>query len=365
MTTIERMARTVEALLPEATVRIAHGQMRERDLERVMLDFYHQRFHILVCSTIIETGIDVPNANTIIIHRADRLGLAQLYQLRGRVGRSHHQAYAYLVVPERNAMTPDAIKRLDAIQSLEDLGVGFTLATHDMEIRGAGELLGEEQSGQMQEVGFTLYQDLLTRAVQAIRSGQRPELTQPVNAGSGEIELHLSALIPEDYLADVHTRLMLYKRIANATTPAGLRELQVEMIDRFGLLPGPVQTLFHLATLKLQARPLGIRKIELGPRGGSLWFHPTPAIDPGVVITLIQTQPQIYRLDGQDKLRITALLPDAPSRLAVVEYLLAVLAPNRTTPPPSPPAPLTTPPPQPSKITRPPTQRRFGKTTFR
>ncbi len=349
--TIDKMARTVEDLLPEATVRIAHGQLRERDLERVMLDFYHQRFHVLVCSTIIETGIDVPNANTIIIHRADRLGLAQLYQLRGRVGRSHHQAYAYLVVPERNAMTPDAVKRLDAIQSLEDLGVGFTLATHDMEIRGAGELLGEEQSGEMQAIGFGLYQELLTRAVQAIRSGQRPDLlTQRTTNSAGEVELHLPAMIPEEYLPDVHTRLMLYKRIASANTPAGLRELQVEMIDRFGLLPGPVQTLFQLAALKLRARPLGIRKIELGPRGGWLLFQPEPAIDTGVVIRLVQTQPHVYRLerssDGQEKLRITADLSEATSRLASADYLLTVLSPNAAPPPPVPPPVLVVPPPR-------------------
>jgi transcription-repair coupling factor (superfamily II helicase) len=330
--TIDRIARLVQELLPEATVRIAHGQLRERDLERVMLDFYHQRFNVLVCTTIIETGIDVPSANTIIIHRADRLGLAQLYQLRGRVGRSHHRAYAYLIIPERNAMTPDAIKRLEAIESLEDLGVGFTLATHDMEIRGAGELLGEEQSGQMQEVGFTLYQELLTRAVNALKSGSRPELERPLEHGA-EVELHIPALIPEDYLADVHTRLILYKRIANATTSEELRELQVEMIDRFGLLPGPAQTLFRTTELKLRARPLGVRKIELGPAGGRLLFNPEPAIEPAAVLKLIQTQPQIYRLDGQDKLRITAVLPDTASRLAAVEYLLAVLSPGGATPP--------------------------------
>ncbi|CAK0763570.1 transcription-repair coupling factor [Gammaproteobacteria bacterium] len=338
--TIDKMARTVEELLPEATVNVAHGQMRERDLERVMLDFYHQRFNVLVCSTIIETGIDVPSANTIIIHRADRLGLAQLYQLRGRVGRSHHRAYAYLIVPEKNAMTPDAIKRLDAIESLEDLGVGFTLATHDMEIRGAGELLGEEQSGQMQEVGFTLYQQLLTRAVNALKSGRRPELERPLEQNS-EVDLHLPALIPEDYLADVHIRLILYKRIANAATAGELRELQVEMIDRFGLLPEPVQTLFRTTELKLLARPLGIRKIELGPLGGRLLFHPEPAIDPGAVLKLIQTQPQIYRLDGQDKLRVTAVLPDTTSRLAAAEYLIAVLSPSSGKgAPPIPPAAL-------------------------
>ncbi|CAK0746294.1 transcription-repair coupling factor [Gammaproteobacteria bacterium] len=358
--TIDKMVRTVEELLPEAQVRVAHGQMRERDLERAMLDFYHQRFNVLVCSTIIETGIDVPSANTIIIHRADRLGLAQLYQLRGRVGRSHHRAYAYLIVPEKKAMTPDAIKRLDAIESLEDLGVGFTLATHDMEIRGAGELLGEEQSGQMQEVGFTLYQELLTRAVNALKSGRRPELERPLES-SGEVDLHLPALIPEDYVADVHTRLILYKRIANAATSGELRELHIEMIDRFGLLPESVLTLFRITELKLLARPLGIRKFELGPSGGRLLFHPEPTIDPGVVIKLIQTQPHIYRLDGQDKLRITANLPDVHSRLAAAEYLLAVLSPRIEKSPPVPPQALIEMPKSDSVDARP----RHGKTMGR
>ncbi|TPW18309.1 MAG: transcription-repair coupling factor (superfamily II helicase), partial [Halothiobacillaceae bacterium] len=238
--TIDKIARTLEALIPEATVRIGHGQMSERDLERVMLDFYHHRFNILVCTTIIETGIDIPTANTIIINRADRFGLAQLYQLRGRVGRSHHRAYAYLLVPHKKSITKDAEKRLDAIASLEELGAGFTLAVHDLEIRGAGELLGEEQSGQIQEIGFSMYMEMLDRAVKSLKRGEQP-VFDPSLANTTEIDLNITALIPGDYLPDVHSRLVLYKRIANAETADDLRELQVEMIDRFGLLPDPIK----------------------------------------------------------------------------------------------------------------------------
>ena len=229
--TIERTAAEVSRLVPPARVEIAHGQMRERDLERVMRDFYHQRFNVLVCTTIVESGIDVPSANTIVINRADRLGLAQLHQLRGRVGRSHHRAYAYLVAPPPRSMTEDARKRLEAIESLEDLGAGFSLATHDLEIRGAGELLGDEQSGQINEIGFSLYTELLERAVKAIREGRQPELDRPLSHGA-EVDLGIPALIPEDYLPDVHARLVMYKRIASAATEEDLRELQVEMIDR-------------------------------------------------------------------------------------------------------------------------------------
>jgi len=323
--TIEKMAQKVEDLLPEATVRVAHGQMRERDLERVMLDFYHQRFNVLVCSTIIETGIDIPTANTIILNRADRLGLAQLYQLRGRVGRSHHRAYAYLIVPERKAMTLEAIKRLDAIASLEDLGVGFALATHDMEIRGAGELLGEAQSGQMQEVGFTLYQTFLKNAVQTIRSGKDPSSEQPLDLGS-EVNLHLSALIPTEYLPDVHIRLILYKRIASAETFGELRELQVEMIDRFGLFPTQVKNLFRVAEFKLKTKTLGIQKLDFGATGGYIQFCPTPAIDSSAVVFLLQNFPKIYQMDGKEKLKILAKMPEAETRFSAVEYLLWILS---------------------------------------
>ena len=276
---IERTARELEELMPDARIRIAHGQMPERELEQVMLDFHRQRFHVLVCTTIIETGIDIPTANTIVIDRADRFGLAQLHQLRGRVGRSHHRAYAYLIVPDRKAISADAQKRLEALASLEELGAGFTLATHDLEIRGAGELLGDEQSGQIQQIGFGLYTELLDRAVKALRSGKVPDfdLTSDHEA---EVELHLPALIPDDYLPDVHTRLTLYKRIASARDADALRELQVEMVDRFGLLPEPVKQLFDVTALKLRATPMGIRKLEFGPAGGRVLFREKPEIDP-------------------------------------------------------------------------------------
>jgi transcription-repair coupling factor (superfamily II helicase) len=327
--TIERVARELHELVPEASVRVAHGQMREQELEQVMLDFYHQRFNVLVCSTIIESGIDVPSANTIIINRADKLGLAQLHQLRGRVGRSHHRAYAYLITPPRNAMTADAVKRIEAIESLEDLGAGFMLATHDLEIRGAGELLGEEQSGQIQEIGFTLYTELLERAVAALKAGRQPELDRPLDHGP-EVDLQLPALLPADYLPDVHTRLIMYKRIANAATPEELWELQVEMIDRFGMLPAPAKALFRVTELKQKAAPLGIRKIEVGPGGGRIVFNPEPPIDPMKVLELIQKQPKIYRLDGKDKLRFTMALDDAARRTEALEKLLEALGPPLT-----------------------------------
>lgn len=318
---IERMAREMEELLPEATIRVAHGQMRERELERVMSDFYHQRFNLLVCTTIIETGIDVPSANTIIMNRADRLGLAQLYQLRGRVGRSHHRAYAYLLVPSRRNMTKDAVKRLEAIEAIEELGTGFTLATHDLEIRGAGELLGEDQSGQMHEIGFSLYTELLERAVASLKGGREPELEKPLLHGT-EIDLGVPALIPDDYLPDVHSRLQLYKRIANAGTIEELEELQVEMIDRFGLLPQPCKNLFMVTELKLKATPLGITKIELGAQGGRISFTPEPNIDPMKLIGLIQTRPQEYKLDGQERLKIIKALADSEARRVFIEGLL-------------------------------------------
>jgi transcription-repair coupling factor (superfamily II helicase) len=321
---IERIARELGELVPEASILIGHGQMRERDLEQVMLDFYHRRCNLLVCTTIIESGIDVPTANTIIINRADKLGLAQLHQLRGRVGRSHHRAYAYLVTPPRRAITPDAVKRLEAIESLEDLGAGFTLATHDLEIRGAGELLGDEQSGQIHEVGFSLYTELLERAVKALKQGKTPQLDRPLDHGA-EIDLHIPALIPDDYLPDVHARLIMYKRIASAPDAEALRELQVEMIDRFGLLPQPVKDLFAITELKLLALPLGIRKIDAGETAGRLLFQPDPAVDPLRIINLIQTQPKRYKLEGGDKLRFFAEMPDAAVRVDTVAGLLRVL----------------------------------------
>jgi transcription-repair coupling factor (superfamily II helicase) len=325
---IDRTAREFAELVPEARIRIAHGQMRERDLEQTMLDFYHHRFNVLVCTTIIETGIDIPNANTIIIHRADHFGLAQLHQLRGRVGRSHHQAYAYMIVPQRRAMTADAVKRLEAVESLEDLGAGFTLATHDLEIRGAGELLGDEQSGQMHEIGFTLYTQLLERAVQALKSGREPQLEAPLSRG-GEIDLRIPALIPEDYLPDVHARLVMYKRIASAENGETLRELQVEMIDRFGLLPDAAKNLFRVTEIKIKAQALGIRKLEAGPNGGRILFNKEPNIDPATVIRLIQTQAKTYKLDGQDKLRFAMDLTDREQRFQAVERILELLAIKR------------------------------------
>ena len=322
---IEKMARQLAELVPEARIRIAHGQMPERELEQAMLDFHRQRFNVLVCTTIIESGIDIPSANTIIIHRADRFGLAQLHQLRGRVGRSHHRAYAYLVVPDRKAMTGDAEKRLEALASLEELGAGFTLATHDLEIRGAGELLGEDQSGQMAEIGFSLYTELLARAVASIKSGKLPDF-DPATRHGADVELHIPALIPGDYLPDVHARLTLYKRIAGARDEDALQELQVEMVDRFGVLPDPARQLFAVAGLKLAATPLGIRKLELGPTGGRVTFLPQPTIDPMSVIRLIQSQPRVYAMDGPEKLRIRMELPDAASRLRTARGLLSLLA---------------------------------------
>jgi transcription-repair coupling factor (superfamily II helicase) len=324
VSTIERTSREVEALVPEARVRIAHGQMPERELEGIMADFHRQRFNILVCTTIIETGIDIPTANTIIIDRADRFGLAQLHQLRGRVGRSSQRAFAYLIVPERNAITADARKRLEALASLEELGAGFTLATHDLEIRGAGELLGDEQSGQIQSVGFGLYSELLDRAVRALRSGQVPDFDL-ASEHETQVELHLPALIPEDYLGDVHTRLTLYKRIASAGDEEVLRDLQVEMIDRFGLLPEPAKQLFAVTGLKLMATPLGIRKLDLGQNGGRITFRDKPNVDPRRIIELIQRSPRVYQLAGQDKLRIIRELPDAAARLQAARDVLLLL----------------------------------------
>ncbi len=299
--------------------------MRERELEQVMLDFYHQRCNVLVCTTIVESGIDIPSANTIIIDRADKLGLAQLHQIRGRVGRSHHQAYAYLLTPPRNAMTADAVKRLEAIESLEDLGAGFTLATHDLEIRGAGELLGEEQSGQIQEIGYALYMEMLERAVNALKSGKIPQLDEPLHQGP-EVELHVPALLPNDYLPDIHLRLVLYKRIAAAQTPEELREMQVEMIDRFGLLPPPGKNLFRIAEFKQQARTLGLRKIDVGPGGGSVTFDPDTRVDPGSLIRLVQQHSRTHRLEGGVKLRFTLKLEKDEQRFAAVEELLAALS---------------------------------------
>ncbi len=319
--TISKTAAEIAEIVPEAKIAIAHGQMREKELERIMSDFYHQRFNVLVCTTIIETGIDVPSANTIIMDRADHLGLAQLHQLRGRVGRSHHQAYAYLLTPHPKRMTKDASKRLEAIANLEDLGAGFALATHDLEIRGAGELLGEDQSGQISTVGFSLYMEMLEQAVEAIKEGKEPNLDSLL-AEHTEIELRLPALLPEDYVNDVNTRLSLYKRIASCKEVVELKELQVELIDRFGLLPDAAKHLFRIAELKIMAKPLGIQRIEGNEKGGFIEFTETAPIDPGYIIKLIQSKPNVYKFDGPQKLKFTTINAEASKRLQWVENLL-------------------------------------------
>ena len=325
---IEASAEKLRELVPEARVAVAHGQLPERSLERIMSDFYHKRFNVLVCSTIIETGIDVPSANTIIIERADKFGLAQLHQLRGRVGRSHHQAYAYLLTPHPKAITRDAAKRLEAISQAEDLGAGFTLASHDMEIRGAGELLGDEQSGQMETIGYSLYMQMLERAVRAIKAGKTPNIEAPLDQGV-EISLNLPALIPDDYMPDVQQRLIMYKRIASAEDEAALKELQVELVDRFGLLPAPLKTLMRQTRLRQRAERLGISRLEAGPQRGRAIFATGTAVDPMTLVTLIQKDPVHYRLDGADTLRFELEMETEETRFNVVEGLLERL--NRKT----------------------------------
>jgi len=324
---IEKTTDQLRHLVPEADIRFAHGQMREMELELIMSDFYHQRFNILVCTTIIESGIDVPNANTIIINRADKLGLAQLYQIRGRVGRSHHQAYAYLIIPSPKVITTDATKRLEAIESIQDLGAGFTLATHDLEIRGAGELLGEEQSGQIHEIGFSMYAELLERAVTALKSGKQPELDQPLSLHA-EVDLRIPALLPADYLPDVHSRLVMYKRIASAASQEELDELRVEMIDRFGLLPEPARNLLRVTELKLFAQPFGVCKIEAGATDGHIIFTDKPDIDPGSLIDLIQKQRLIYRFDGRNKLAFKFPSEGTLDRISFIKSVLEKLKPE-------------------------------------
>ncbi|MEO0997920.1 MAG: TRCF domain-containing protein, partial [Pseudomonadota bacterium] len=317
---IERTADKLRELLPEATLRVGHGQMRETDLEQIMVDFYHRRFNLLLCTTIIESGIDIPTANTIIIDRADRFGLAQLHQLRGRVGRSHHRAYAYLLAPPRNELTADAEKRLQAIDSLEDLGAGFALASHDLEIRGAGELLGDVQSGQIQEIGFSLYTELLSQAVADLKSGREPALDRPLNAGT-EVNLHVPALLPEDYVPDVHLRLVLYKRIAGAADDDALRELKVELIDRFGLLPVATRHLFDATELKRLAEPLGVQKIDVSAGGGYLKFGAATGIDPTTLIGVLQSGPG-FRMRDPERLSFELDAADVEQRVAFVRDLL-------------------------------------------
>ncbi len=319
--TMDKMAREIEQLVPEARVKIAHGQMAERELEQIMLDFYHQRFNLLLSTTIIESGIDIPSANTILINRADKLGLAQLHQLRGRVGRSHHRAYAYLIVPPPSLLSKDAVKRLEAVEASGELGAGFMLSSHDMEIRGAGELLGDDQSGQIQEIGFTLYTELLERAVNALKSGDQPELDAPLDSGP-EVDLQTQALIPEDYLPDIHARLVLYKRISNCDNNEELRQLKIEMIDRFGLLPDAVKVLFSVTEIKQMAMPLGVKKIDVYASGGRIVFNPNANIHTEFLIQLIQTQKQAFQLDGMDKLKFTL---DFESADAKIEFLIDLL----------------------------------------
>lgn len=319
--TIEKVAAELERLVPEARITIAHGQLRERELEQIMNDFYHQRFNVLVCTTIIETGIDVPTANTILINRADHLGLAQLHQLRGRVGRSHHQAYAYLLTPHPKAMTKDAIKRLEAIASLEDLGAGFTLATHDLEIRGAGELLGDEQSGQIQSIGFTLYMEMLEQAVEALKSGKEPALDELLREQS-DVELRLPALLPDDYIPDINTRLSLYKQIASVSDDNELLELKVELIDRFGKLPDATLNLLTVASIKLQAAALKIRKIEAYDKGGYIEFYPNADINPMFLVKLLHAQPKQFAMDGPTKLKFTLPLTERQVRIQFITDML-------------------------------------------
>ncbi|ENC6731727.1 transcription-repair coupling factor [Vibrio navarrensis] len=319
--TIEKVAADLTKLVPEARITVAHGQMRERELERVMNDFYHQRFNLLVCTTIIETGIDVPTANTIIMDRADNLGLAQLHQLRGRVGRSHHQAYAYLLTPHPKSMTKDAIKRLDAIASLEDLGAGFTLATHDLEIRGAGELLGEEQSGQIQSVGFSLYMEMLEQAVQALKEGKEPSLDELLREQT-EVEIRIPALLPDDYIPDVNSRLSMYKRIASVADEGELNELKVELIDRFGLLPDAAKNLLAIAELKILAANIKVKKIEAHDKGGFIEFYPNADINPAYLVRLLQSQPKKFAMEGPTKFKFSVPLTDRRQRVQFIRDLL-------------------------------------------
>jgi transcription-repair coupling factor (superfamily II helicase) len=324
--TMEKIYQTLKQLLPEADIQMAHGQMRERELEQIMSDFYHQRFSILVCTTIIESGIDIPTANTIIINRADRFGLAQLHQLRGRVGRSHHQAYAFLLVPPLRTLTADAVKRLQAIESLEDLGAGFALASHDLEIRGAGELLGESQSGAIDEVGFTMYSEFLNRSIATIKSmDTSPAVNMDVEKPTFEINLHIPALFPDAYLPDVHLRLIMYKRISNVTSSDQLRELEIEAIDRFGLLPQPAKMLFRLTELRLQLAPLGIVRVDIGPKGGRIVFEDNPNIDPGRLIELLHSNPDKYQMANSTTLRLIDNFSDPESRFQAAQDLFDIL----------------------------------------
>ncbi|MDX1489799.1 MAG: transcription-repair coupling factor [Pseudohongiellaceae bacterium] len=319
--TIDKTAEHLTQLIPEARVCVAHGQLPERDLEQIMADFYHKRYNILVCSTIIETGIDIPSANTIIIDRADKLGLAQLHQLRGRVGRSHHQAYAYMLTPNPKAMSADALKRIEAISAANTLGAGFTLASHDLEIRGAGEFLGEEQTGHIQKIGFTLYTEMLDEAVKAIREGRTPNIEASLNSMS-EINLRIPALIPEQYLPDIHTRLIMYKRIAGAKDDNEINELQVEMIDRFGLLPEQTKLLFRVTALRLRAQHMGITKIDASSVTGKLSFAQETKVDPRAIVQLVQQQSRVFKLTGPTQLQFTHNAQQPQERIDFINKML-------------------------------------------
>lgn len=322
--TIERAAENIRVLVPEARVAVAHGQMRERELEQVMQQFYHKEYNVLVCSTIIETGIDVPNANTILIERADKLGLAQLHQLRGRVGRSHHQAYAYLLVPSIKHLKGDAEKRLDAIQRASTLGAGFMLATEDLEIRGAGELLGEQQSGSMQAIGYSLYMEMLEKATKAIQQGKTPNFDAPLSL-TAEINLHIPALIPDEYLGDVHQRLLFYKRISNTDTQEKLDNIRMELIDRFGIPPQSVKHLFSVHQIRLKAEQLGITKIDINTQGGNIEFSPDTPVQAISIIQLMQKHPTYYRMEGGQRLKVMVQLEEQEKRIQFINDLLAKL----------------------------------------
>ncbi|WP_180183469.1 transcription-repair coupling factor [Acinetobacter sp. YH01020] len=330
--TIERTAETLRELVPEARVAVAHGQMRERELEQIMQQFYHKEYNVLVCSTIIETGIDVPNANTILIERADKLGLAQLHQLRGRVGRSHHQAYAYLLVPSLKGLKGDAEKRLDAISRASTLGAGFMLATEDLEIRGAGELLGEQQSGSMQTIGYSLYMEMLEKATKAIQKGKTPNFDSPLSL-TAEISMHMPALIPDDYLGDVHQRLLFYKRISNTDTQEKLDNIRMELIDRFGLPPQAVKQLFSVHQLRLKAEQLGITKIDISSHGGSIEFSPDTPVQAISIIQMMQKHPTFFRMEGGQRLKVMVMLEEYDKRIQFIndllDSLLKELAPNQ------------------------------------
>ena len=322
--TIENRRAALQALVPEARIAVAHGQMGERELERVMREFYQQRHNLLLCTTIIETGIDVPTANTIVIHRADRFGLAQLHQLRGRVGRSHHQAYAYLLVEDETGLSRTAQLRLDAIQQMEELGSGFYLAMHDLEIRGAGEVLGENQSGNMHEIGFQLYSEMLNDAVRSLKEGREPDLMQPLGATT-EINLHAPALLPQDYCGDVHERLSIYKRLASALGLEDLTGIQEELIDRFGKLPEAAQALLETHRLRILAKPLGIAKIDAHAESVTFQFTPQPPIDAMKIISLVQSSRNM-KLFGPDRLRMTVNAPELAARVAAIRSTLHALS---------------------------------------